>query len=263
MNGRGKVPVADYKVAEYINLKEDQEVSSLVSENRSCYSFCMCPGGQVVLTSTNPSELCINGMSFSRRSSRWANSALVATVSFKDFDALGFNGPLAGVEFQRLFERKAAEMGGGNFVVPVQRVTDFLENKMSGASLPASSYRLGVQAANLHELFPTNVTQALQQSISSFDKELPGFISDAALLHGVETRTSSPVQISRRPDTYESTSVKGLYPVGEGAGYAGGIVSAAVDGMHAGFALARSLGLYKGNLELDLGKAQNAGIVRY
>ncbi|XP_019170761.1 PREDICTED: uncharacterized protein LOC109166280 [Ipomoea nil] len=99
---------------------------------RSCYSFCMCPGGQVVLTSTNPSELCINGMSFSGRSSRWANAALVVTVSPKDFAALSLNGPLAGVEFQRMFERRAAVMGGGSFVVPVQTVTDFLGNKASG-----------------------------------------------------------------------------------------------------------------------------------
>ncbi|KAI3444043.1 hypothetical protein Pfo_000708 [Paulownia fortunei] len=262
-SGRGKVPVADYQVAEYVNQKDMDIPSNLEPISRSCYSFCMCPGGQVVLTSTDPSELCINGMSFSRRSSRWANAALVVTVSSKDFDTLNLNGPLAGIEFQRTLERKAAVMGGGNFVVPVQTVTDFLDNRLSVTSVPPSSYRLGVKPANLHELFPIHITEALQRAISVFDKELPGFVSSCALLHGVETRTSSPIQITRRSDTWESTSFKGLYPVGEGAGYAGGIVSAAVDGMHAGFAVARNLGLYDGSIDSVLGKAQNVGFVKY
>ncbi|KAL9154598.1 hypothetical protein ABFS82_10G126500 [Erythranthe guttata] len=210
---------------------------------------------QVVLTSTDPSELCINGMSFSRRASRWANAALVVTVSSKDFDALSLSGPLAGVEFQRTLERKAAIMGGGNFVVPVQTAADFLCNRLSGTPVPESSYRLGVKASNLHELFPVQITEALQRALSTFEKELPGFVSTSALLHGVETRTSSPIQITRTSDTWESTSLKGLYPVGEGAGYAGGIVSAAVDGMHAGFAVARNLGLYNGQLRLGYGQA--------
>ncbi|KAL7137950.1 hypothetical protein ABFS83_10G129700 [Erythranthe nasuta] len=261
--GRGKVPVADYQVAEYVNHKFKDTPSISEPTSRSCYSFCMCPGGQVVLTSTDPSELCINGMSFSRRASRWANAALVVTVSSKDFDALSLSGPLAGVEFQRTLERKAAIMGGGNFVVPVQTAADFLCNRLSGTPVPESSYRLGVKASNLHELFPLQITEALQRALSTFEKELPGFVSTSALLHGVETRTSSPIQITRTSDTWESTSLKGLYPVGEGAGYAGGIVSAAVDGMHAGFAVARNLGLYKGSLDSVMGKPQNVGVVKY
>nr|XP_023914608.1 uncharacterized protein LOC112026154 isoform X2 [Quercus suber] len=261
--GRGKVPVADYKVVNYINGEDGGPSSNSGATGRNCYSFCMCPGGQVVLTSTNPSELCVNGMSFSRRASKWANAALVATVSTKDFETLGCGGPLAGVEFQMEFERKAAIMGGGNFVVPVQTVTDFMENRLSVTSVPPSSYRLGVKAANLHELFPIHITEALQHSISTFDKELPGFITSEALLHGVETRTSSPIQIPRNTDTYESTSLKGLYPVGEGAGYAGGIVSAAVDGMFAGFAVARNFNLLDSCIEYSLGKAQSAGVVKY
>ncbi|KAI8019724.1 hypothetical protein LOK49_LG04G00677 [Camellia lanceoleosa] len=220
-SGRGKVPVADYKVVKYINGNDVDTTFNPGTVRCGCYSFCMCPGGQVVLTSTNPSELCINGMSFSRCASKWANAALVVTVSSKDFDALNFRGPLAGVEFQREFERRAATMGGGNFAVPVQTVTDFWKIR---ASVPPSSYRLGVKVASLHELFPNNITEALQNSLSMFDKELPGFISSNALLHGVERRTSSPVQIPHNTDTYESTSLKGLYPVGEGAGYAGGIL---------------------------------------
>lgn len=261
--GRGKVPVAEYKVVRYVKSEDGDSSHHQADVNRSCYSFCMCPGGQVVLTSTDPSELCINGMSFSRRSSRWANAALVVTVSSKDFDLLNFHGPLAGLGFQREFERRAAIMGGGNFVLPVQRVTDFLENKLSVASVPPSSYRLGVKAANLHELFPTHVTDALKYSIAMFEKELPGFISKEALLHGVETRTSSPLQIPRSMDTYESTSLKGLYPVGEGAGYAGGIVSAAVDGTFAGFAVAKNFNLFHGSLESVLGKTQGFGISKY
>ncbi|CAL8172786.1 unnamed protein product [Prunus armeniaca] len=259
--GRGKVPVADYKVAKYASGKDGDE--PLQATSRSCYSFCMCPGGQVVLTGTKPSEICINGMSFSRRASKWANAALVVTVSMKDFDALNLHGPLAGVEFQREFEQRAARMGGGNFVVPVQTVTDFLDNKLSVTSVPPSSYRLGVKAANLHEIFPIHITETLQNSISAFDQELPGFISKEALLHGVETRTSSPIQIPRGIDTYESTSLKGLYPVGEGAGYAGGIVSAAVDGMYAGFAVAKNFVLCNDGIESILGKARTAGYLEY
>ncbi|KAL3824657.1 hypothetical protein ACJIZ3_020686 [Penstemon smallii] len=261
--GRGKVPVADYQVAQYVNGKYKDTLSNLEPISHGCYSFCMCPGGQVVLTSTDPTELCVNGMSFSKRSSRWANAAIVVTVSSKDLEALNFHGPLAGVQFQRALEQKAAMMGGGNFVVPVQTVTDFLDNKLSVTSIPPSSYRLGVKAANLHELFPIHITEALQRAISIFDKELPGFVSESGLLHGVETRTSSPIQITRRNDTWESTSHKGLYPVGEGAGYAGGIVSAAVDGMHAGFSVAQQLGLYDSTIESIFGKAGNAAVVKY
>ncbi|KAI3790397.1 hypothetical protein L2E82_03401 [Cichorium intybus] len=259
-SGRGKIPVADYKVVEYVKKEEND---AQFASNRSCYSFCMCPGGQVVVTSIDPSELCINGMSFSRRASKWANAALAVTVSSKDFSALGFHGPLAGVQFQREFEQRAANMGGGNFVVPVQTVKDFMDNKLSASKLPSSSYRLGVKAANLHDLFPVQITEALQHSIMAFDQELPGFISSDALLHGVETRTSSPVQIPRNPDTFESMSLRGLYPVGEGAGYAGGIVSAAVDGMYAGFALAKSLNLYEGDIESLFGRTQSSGFTKY
>ncbi|XP_058185974.1 uncharacterized protein LOC131303224 isoform X1 [Rhododendron vialii] len=262
-SGRGRIPVADYKVGKYISGDDADEHFDSGPMKRSCYSFCMCPGGQVVLTTTNTSELCINGMSFSRRASKWANAALVVTVSSKDFESLNFHGPVAGVEFQREFERRAATMGGGNFQVPVQTVTDFLENKLSGASIPPSSYRLGVKAASLHELFPSYITEALQSSILTFENELPGFISSNALLHGVETRTSSPVKIPRSAETYECTSLKGLYPIGEGAGYAGGIVSAAVDGMYAGFALAKSLDLYRGSIESVFGKAKSSGFTSY
>ncbi|KQK06268.1 hypothetical protein BRADI_2g25410v3 [Brachypodium distachyon] len=262
--GRGRIPVADYKIVKSIGEGDAKSDTEQVEQNRSCYSFCMCPGGQVVLTSTNSSELCINGMSFSRRASKWANSALVVTVSSHDFKPFQSHGSLAGVEFQREYERRAAIMGGGNFVVPAQCVTDFIGNRLSVTSLPPSSYRLGVNPSKLHELFPPYITEALQQSIIMIDKEMPGFISTEALLHGVETRTSSPLQISRHNDSYESTSLQGLYPIGEGAGYAGGILSAAVDGMYCGFALAKQLSLFTGDIESILGKAQKqTGSVKY
>ncbi|OQU78008.1 hypothetical protein SORBI_3009G137000 [Sorghum bicolor] len=262
--GRGRIPVADYKIAKSVGERDTENELGIAEPSRSCYSFCMCPGGQVVPTSTNPSELCINGMSFSRRASKWANSALVVTVSSQDFKPFQSHGPLAGVEFQREFERRAAMMGGGNFVVPAQCVTDFISNRLSVTTLPPSSYRLGVRPSNLHELFPPYITEALQQSIIMIDREMPGFVSSKALLHGVETRTSSPLQISRHGETYESTSLRGLYPIGEGAGYAGGILSAAVDGMYCGFALAKQLSLFHGDIESFLGKAQKqTGFVKY
>lgn len=217
-----------------MDIKEDEVLS------RGCYSFCMCPGGQIVPTSTDESELCINGMSFSKRSSKWANSALVVTVPSADFDPLiGEHGPLAGIAFQRALERDAAILGGGKLVAPAQTIPDFMEGKLSGNELPSSSYRLGVRAAPLHELLPSHLTRALREALLAFNDQLPGFITEHGLLHAIETRTSSPVRIDRDKDTYECVSLPGLFPVGEGAGYAGGIVSAAVDGMHAGLAIAK------------------------
>ncbi|GAQ81689.1 hypothetical protein KFL_000880030 [Klebsormidium nitens] len=228
--GRGKVPVADYTLA-----------AQERGDNRSCFSFCMCPGGQVVPTSTNADELCVNGMSFSRRASQWANAALVVPVSAPDFVEFGGDSPLAGVAFQRAMERRAAAMGGGNFVAPVQRAADFLDGVLSADPLPSSSYRLGVRSARLDELYPDVVTASLRQALLAFDKMMPGFVSPDALLHGVETRTSAPVRIERDPATLQSVSHPGLYPIGEGAGYAGGIVSSAVDGMRVGNAIVRTM----------------------
>lgn len=182
----------------------------------------------------DPNYLCINGMSFSKRQSPWANAAIVVSVSPDDMIPLGGSSPLRGMIWQQLHEKKAAEMGGGNLVAPVQRVTDFLRGQINsiGDSSPIkSSYRLGVREANCHEIYPPFVTEALRRALIEFDRRMPGFVCDDAILHGVETRTSSPVQIVRDKITFESVSVQGLYPSGEGAGYAGGIISAAVDGM--------------------------------
>lgn len=247
--GIGKIPVADYKIA--TRIENDNSVQQKLP---GCYSFCMCPGGQVVPTSTNPAELCINGMSFSKRSSKWANAALVMTVSPCDLDPfVAEYGPLAGVAFQKLLEKEAAIMGGGDMVAPVQTVPDFLNNHLSGGVLPSSSYRLGVKEAALHTLFSEHRTEMFKQALVNFDKQIPGFIDSRALLHAVETRTSSPVRIDRDMETFECISAPGLYPIGEGAGYAGGIVSAAVDGLNAGLALGEQLGLCR-----DVFKAQRA-----
>jgi uncharacterized FAD-dependent dehydrogenase len=225
-NGKGPLPVADYRVA--------NTVPDGIAAGRACYSFCMCPGGQIVPTSTVEDELCINGMSFSKRSSKWANSGLVSTITEKDampFADAGYE-PLCGVAFQRHIEREAAIMGGGKLVVPVQTAEDFLSQTISNeATLPSSSYRLGVKSAPLHELYPPAVTAAIRESLIRFNKQLPGFAGPQALIHAPEARTSSPVRIDRDKTTMESVSMRGLYPIGEGAGYAGGIVSAAVDGL--------------------------------
>jgi uncharacterized FAD-dependent dehydrogenase len=201
--------------------------------NRSVYSFCMCPGGCIVLSSTEPDEICVNGMSFSKRDSRWANSALVVSISPGDDVLKPYfekHGVLAGVAFQREMERRAATMGGGNLTVPVQRLTDFVAGRTS-TSAPPSSYRLGVKPSACHEIYPTPIVQALRCAlVEHFDKQMPGFLCEDGLLHAVETRTSSPVRVCRDQTTMQAIGATGLFPAGEGAGYAGGIVSAAVDG---------------------------------
>ena len=241
--GKGPVPVADYRL-----------VAQVPSENRACYSFCMCPGGQVVPTSVNKEELSVNGMSFSKRQSKWANSGLVVTIESEDYlqfladeDAMPSsqleNSPLIGIEWQRHIERKASVLGGGNLVAPVQRITDFMKDHYDSEDprvLPTSSYRLGVKNAPCHTIYPLTVTNSLKDALQAFNKKLPGFICDEGLLHGVESRTSAPVQITRDSETLESVNTPHLYPAGEGAGYAGGIVSAAVDGLKIAYSILNS-----------------------
>jgi uncharacterized FAD-dependent dehydrogenase len=223
---KGRLPVPSYRLA--------TDAAHDGSGCRGVYSFCMCPGGQIVPASTDPNEVCVNGMSFSRRDSSFANSALVVTVSLDDEILQPYrekHGVLAGVAFQRDMERRASELGGGNLTVPVQRLTDFVARRAS-TSAPPSSYRLGVKPAACHEIYPEALSNAMTDAVTNyFDRQMPGFLCDDALLHGVETRTSSPVRVSRDNETMEAPGTKNLYPAGEGAGFAGGIVSAAVDGM--------------------------------
>jgi uncharacterized FAD-dependent dehydrogenase len=200
---------------------------------RGVYSFCMCPGGWVVAASTESDGLCVNGMSLKRRDSPLANSALVVTVNPEDF---GHTDVLGGLAFQQQLERLAFAQGGGGFRAPAQRVTDFLAGRPTETPL-VSTYRPGVVGGHLGALFPPPVTAALREALGQFGRKLPGFASAEAQLVGVETRTSAPVRIERDPRSLQSPSVLGLFPCGEGAGHAGGIVSAAIDGLRVADAL--------------------------
>ena len=231
------------------------------SKTRGVYSFCMCPGGQIVPTSLDAEHLCVNGMSYSNRGSKWANSAVVVSVgeAYGDYSALaaaeggladGLPPQLAGLEWQEAMEARAAAMGGGGLRCPAQRVSDFLAGRLS-TDLPASSYRLGVTSAPLHELYPPALTAALREGITKFGNSLNGFDEEEGVLHGVETRTSAPVQVVRDASTCEAMGLRNLYPAGEGAGYAGGIISAAVDGLRVGRRLLVQLGLVEAKAEAE------------
>ena len=219
------LPTADYRLA--ANFGTGQH-------HRGVYSFCMCPGGQVVPSSTLPGHVCVNGMSHASRRGHWANSALVVTLKPEEFGALG--GPdvrqdvLAGLAFQEEAERRAYELGGGGFLAPAQRLTDF------GAMRPTrevrkTTYKPGISPADLSQCYPDFIQDALRRALGKFETKMKGFNTQDALLIGVETRTSAPVQITREADSLESISLDKLYPCGEGAGYGGGIVSAALDGL--------------------------------
>ncbi len=199
---------------------------------RSVYTFCMCPGGRIIGAAAAAGGIVTNGMSRHRRDEGFANSAVVVGVRAGDLDIAD---PLNGLAFRRLWEEKAFLLGGGNYRAPAQRVTDFIEDRES-AAIRATSYLPGVTAAPLRYALPGFVTEALKEGLVQFEKKMRGFISAEANLLGVETRTSSPVRIVR-DGTGQSITVRGLYPCGEGAGYAGGIVSSALDGIRAAEAI--------------------------
>jgi len=199
--------------------------------DRGVHSFCMCPGGWIVPASTENDEVVVNGMSLSRRDSPFANSGMVSTVEPEDLQPLvREHGVLAGLVFQKELERSAKIAGGGGQMAPGQRVTDFIDGKIS-SSLPDTSYFPGARSTALHELLPQWITSRMRDGLRLFGRQVHGYISSEALLLGFETRTSSPVRIPRRDDTLEHPELQGLFPCGEGAGYAGGIVSAAMDGL--------------------------------
>lgn len=207
---------------------------SLVSQakERGVYSFCMCPGGFIVPASTYEGETVVNGMSPSRRNSPFANSGIVVEIrpedimSMKEFNKFGV---LAGLKFQQHYEQLSFQNGGGAAIAPAQRLADFVKGKQS-VSLPKTSYLPGIISSSLHEWQPTYIRERLQMGFQEFDKKMHGFLTNEAIIVGVESRTSSPIRIPRNPETLEHISIKGLYPCGEGAGYAGGITSSAVDG---------------------------------
>jgi len=196
---------------------------------KSLYSFCMCPGGIIAPAATGEKEIVVNGWSPSKRNNAFANSGLVVNLEHQDFKPFDSHGELAALKYQENIERKAWEAGGGLLKAPAQRLVDFVENRIS-TDLPACSYIPGVTSADLREVLPPEISGTLKDGLNYFKSRMKGYYTNEAILVGVESRTSSPVRIPRDPATLMHIDVQGLYPCGEGAGYAGGIVSAAIDG---------------------------------
>jgi hypothetical protein len=223
--GNPLIGAADYKLVHH------------AKNGRSVYSFCMCPGGTVVAAASEPNRLVTNGMSQYSRNERNANAGIVVGITPADYPG----GPLAGIEFQRQIEANAFVLGGSNYEAPGQLVGDFLQGKTStefGSVIP--SYKPGVHLTDLAETLPSYAIEAIREAIPVFEKKIKGFSMHDAVLTGVETRTSSPLQIKRGPN-FQSINTKGLYPAGEGAGYAGGIMSAGIDGIKVAEAIALDL----------------------
>ncbi len=204
---------------------------SLVSQvrGRGVYSFCMCPGGFIVPAVTGKEEIVVNGMSPSRRNSKFANSGMVVEIRTEDFPEKEKYGVLAGLKFQQQLEKLAFQNGGRGLVAPAQRLHDFVNGKIS-ASLPETSYHPGIISSPLHFWLPENIGTRLRKGFKIFGKKMRGYLTNEAVVLGVESRTSSPVRIPRDKKTLQHPQIKNLYPCGEGAGYAGGIISAALDG---------------------------------
>ena len=223
--GNPVLGAADYKLVHHAH------------NGRAVYSFCMCPGGTVIAAASEPGRVVTNGMSQYSRNERNANAGIVVGITPDDFPG----GPLAGIDFQRELESRAFELGGGDYSAPGQRVGDFIQGRAStafGSVVP--SYKPGVKPGDLATALPPYAIEAIREALPEFDKQIQGFAMQDAMLTGVETRTSSPVRI-RRGDDFQSVNTKGLYPAGEGAGYAGGIMSAAIDGIRAAEAVSLSI----------------------
>jgi hypothetical protein len=210
------LPPAPYRIVKQVN-------------DRGVYSFCMCPGGVVAACATHPGEVVTNGWSGSQRSRPTANSGIVVELRLEDFKDYEKYGPLRVMEFQKAIEQKAWELAGKTQRVPAQRLVDFTKGKVS-TDLPKTSYSPGLTSANLKELFPDFMYEALRKGFIEMNKSMKGYLTNEAVVHAPESRTSSPVRIPRDRETLEHVRIKGLYPCGEGAGYAGGIISAAIDG---------------------------------
>ncbi len=220
------LPPASYNLVEQVN-------------DRGVFSFCMCPGGIIASAATNPGELVVNGWSPSKRNNPFANSGMVVQVSEADAIAYFKQNPLPStahhspatvlLQFQASIEQKSFLAGGGQLVAPAQRMGDFCNNKLS-TSLPKCSYTPGIAAADLQSVLPKFIVESLQGGLKSFGKKMPGYFTNEAVVVATESRTSSPIRIPRNPTTFSHPQIKNLYPCGEGAGYAGGIVSAAMDG---------------------------------
>lgn len=217
-----QLPAAEYKFAD--TNRENR---------RGTYSFCMCPGGEVVNSSSEMERLCVNGMSYAARNGRWSNAAFVTSVFPEDVD----NDVHKALSFQRTLEEAAYQAGGGSYVAPAQRLTDFLSGRNS-STLPEASYRRGIAPARVDALLPPWIMSEMRRAFPLFNRRIQNFISSEALVMGLETRTSSPLRIIRGDDG-ASLAVKNLFPAGEGAGYSGGIMSSAADGMRGADAVLR------------------------
>lgn len=224
-----RLPAASYRLAATVR-------------ERGVFSFCMCPGGFIVPAATEQDEVVVNGMSLSRRDSPFANSGIVVAVELEDLEPHAAHAELAGIHYQKALEVMASEAGGGMQRAPAQRMTDFIEGRMS-ATLPASSYKPGLTSAPLHTLLPEPLARRLAQGLRSFGGSMRGYLTEEAVVVGVESRTSSPVRVPRASETLEHPGAPRLFPCGEGAGYAGGIVSAALDGVRVADACAARYGL--------------------
>jgi len=214
------LPAAAYSLVHQVNINGKQ---------RGVFSFCMCPGGFIVPSATAPGEVVVNGMSPSKRDSKFANSGIVVAVSEEDYASYNRFGPLAGMHFQADVEQRACELAGSTQHAPAQRMDDFVKGRVSG-SLLETSYQPGLSSLDMSAVLPKFVSKSLQKGFQAFGKKMKGYYTNNAQIVGVESRTSSPVRIPRNKESLEHVSVKRLYPCGEGAGYAGGIVSAAMDG---------------------------------
>lgn len=219
-------------------------VAKADAQHAAVHSFCMCPGGQIVAAVAQPGLLCTNGMSNSRHSSPWANSGLVVTLGPREFGTGVFDGHA----FQEAIERRFFEAGGSDYAAPAQRVPDFLAGRAARAGVGPgpSSYKLGLTAARIDTLLPAATTAALRRAIERFDRTLPGYASEAGLLVGIESRSSGPLRMERDPGTRLAMGFENLWPVGEGAGHAGGIMSAAIDGARSAWALLGETGAQTG-----------------
>lgn len=224
---RMNLPAASYSLVEQVN-------------GRGVYSFCMCPGGIIAPCATAQEEVVTNGWSPSKRNNPFANSGIVVGVSEPDFAPYKKFGPLAALEFQKYFERKAWVFGGKTQTAPAQRLMDFVENKISN-SLPDCSYVPGLKSSDLFELLEKDLGGALRQGFKNFGKKMRNYLTNEALIVGVESRTSTPVRIPRDKESLSHPQLKNLYPCGEGAGYAGGIMSAAMDGERCAEAISQSI----------------------
>ena len=221
------LPPAPYSIVKQVN-------------GRGMYSFCMCPGGVIAPCATSPGEVVTNGWSPSKRDQSTANSGIVVELKLEDFKPFAKFGALAGMEFQKSIEQKAWHLAGETQKVPAQRMIDFTKSKVS-ADIPKTSYVPGTTSVELGQVFPGFLTQIMRQGFQDFGKSMRGYLTNEAILHAPESRTSSPVRIPRDAMTLEHLQIKGLYPCGEGAGYAGGIISAAIDGEKCALMIAESL----------------------